>query len=306
MSNGHIHWCTLQTLELLKDKMITLFADYANEIILKPNNTIPPELAAKLRELSKRQIQELTKTMMQHPTATITGPMPNYMPFSGVSARCIIVDELKDTIKQHEEAEKLKLSKILDRDTLFRFAYVPFVIAELVWDYADTILTLSAMMRTGAKKLCRAVRELRRDYERERAQFIDQTHKDSEVENMYVFEDGVKDIYTQMLVNVRCDLKSEYPSLDKDSIDLLTAVYQCDITLQSLILYTQQQTAKIERIVGHQIGKILPAQIYKLARLIPEFVGDKPASENFNKLKKQYEKTFATQIALIELSDTLE
>lgn len=64
MSNGHIHWCTLQTLELLKDKMITLFADYANEIMLKPNNTIPPELAAKLRELSKRQIQELTKTMM--------------------------------------------------------------------------------------------------------------------------------------------------------------------------------------------------------------------------------------------------
>lgn len=266
------------------------------------NNIIHPELAARLRELSKRQMHELT----HQPIAPIISTMPDYMPFGGVSARCVVVDELKDVIRQHEDAEKLKLSKILDRDTLFRFAYVPFVIAELVWDYADTILTLSVMMRTGAKKLCRAVKELRRNYERERAPFIDQAHKDSEVENMFVFEDGVRDIYTQMLVNVRCDLKSEYPNLDKDNIDLLTAVYQCDITLQSLILYTQQQTAKIERIVGHRIGKILPAQIYQLARLIPEFVGDKPASDNFNKLKKQYEKTFATQIALIELSDILE
>lgn len=274
---------------------------------MNPNNTIPPELAARLRELSKRQVQELSEVMMPQIDTPTMSCMPDYAPFvNGVSARCIIVDELKDTIRQREEAEKLKLSKILDRDTLFRFAYVPFVIAELAWDYADTVLTLSAMMKTGAKKLCRAVRELRREYERERARFIDQAHKDSEVENMYVFEDGVKDIYTQMLVNVRCDLNSEYPSLDKDSVDLLTAVYQCDITLQSLILYTQQQTSKIERIVGHRIGKILPAQVYQLARLMPEFVGDKPASERFNKLKKQYEKTFATQIALIELNDTLD
>lgn len=274
---------------------------------MNPNNTIPPELAARLRELSKRQVQELSEVIMPQIDTPTMSCMPDYAPFvNGVSARCIIVDELKDTIRQREEAEKLKLSKILDRDTLFRFAYVPFVIAELAWDYADTVLTLSAMMKTGAKKLCRAVRELRREYERERARFIDQAHKDSEVENMYVFEDGVKDIYTQMLVNVRCDLNSEYPSLDKDSVDLLTAVYQCDITLQSLILYTQQQTSKIERIVGHRIGKILPAQVYQLARLMPEFVGDKPASERFNKLKKQYEKTFATQIALIELNDTLD
>lgn len=274
---------------------------------MNPNNTIPPELAARLRELSKRQVQELSEVMMPQIDTPTMSCMPDYAPFvNGVSARCIIVDELKGTIRQREEAEKLKLSKILDRDTLFRFAYVPFVIAELAWDYADTVLTLSAMMKTGAKKLCRAVRELRREYERERARFIDQAHKDSEVENMYVFEDGVKDIYTQMLVNVRCDLNSEYPSLDKDSVDLLTAVYQCDITLQSLILYTQQQTSKIERIVGHRIGKILPAQVCQLARLMPEFIGDKPASERFNKLKKQYEKTFATQIALIELNDTLD
>lgn len=205
--------------------------------------------------------------------------------------------------QQREERETLKLSKILDQDTLFRFAYVPFVIAELVWDYADTILTLSAMMRNGAKKLCRAVKELRRDYDRERTPYIDEAHRDSEVENMYVFEDGVKDIYSQMLVNLRCDLKSEYPSLDNDNVDFLTAVYQCNITLQSLLLYTRKQTEKIERIVGHRIGNILPKQMYKLARLIPEFVDNKPASDRFRKLKKQYEQTFATQIALIELSD---
>lgn len=227
----------------------------------------------------------------------------NYTPESGFDFVRELQRRKAIAEQQREERETLKLSKILDQDTLFRFAYVPFVIAELVWDYADTILTLSAMMRNGAKKLCRAVKELRRDYDRVRTPYIDEAHRDSEVENMYVFEDGVKDIYSQMLVNLRCDLKSEYPSLDNDNVDFLTAVYQCDITMQSLLIYTRKQTEKIERIVGHRIGNILPKQMYQLARLIPEFVGDKPASDRFKTLKKQYEQTFATQIALIELSD---
>lgn len=227
----------------------------------------------------------------------------NYTPESGFDFVRELQRRKAVAEQQREERETLKLSKILDQDTLFRFAYVPFVIAELVWDYADTILTLSAMMRNGAKKLCRAVKELRRDYDRERTPYIDEAHRDSEVENMYVFEDGVKDIYSQMLVNLRCDLKSEYPSLDNDSVDFLTAVYQCDITMQSLLIYTRKQTEKIERIVGHRIGNILPKQMYQLARLIPEFAGDKSASDRFKTLKKQYEQTFATQIALIELSD---
>lgn len=219
---------------------------------------------------------------------------------NGKSAKCVIFDDPK----QREEAEIIKLSKLLDKDTLFRFAYVPFVIAELVWDYADTIIDLAIMMRLKAtKKLCRAIRELRRDYDRVRAPFIDDAHRNSETENMYMFEDGVNDIFKTLLVNIRCDLKGEYPELAPDYLDLLTAVYQCDILLHSLFRYVRMQTEKIEKIVGHRIGRILPDEMYRLDALVIAFVGDKPVSERFISIKETYIKTLATQMALIELNE---
>lgn len=206
--------------------------------------------------------------------------------------------------QQREERETLKLSKILDKDTLFRFAYVPFVIAELVWDYADTIIGLAIIMRLGeTKKLCRAIRELRRDYDRLHARFVDSAHRDSETENMYVFENEVNDIFKTLLVNIRCNLKGEYPELAPDYLDLLTAVYQCDILLHSLFHYVRMQTEKIEKIVGHRIGRILPDEMYRLDALVIAFVGDKPVSERFISTKETYIKTLATQMALIEFNE---
>lgn len=290
---------------------------------MNPNNIIPPELAERLRELSNRQMQELTKAMMQ-PVDQIMNAMPKYATFgacgmlrtmnrnldsiipkpsewdNGLRAEYIIIDESK----RDEEAEKLKLSKLLDHDALFRFAYVPFVIAELVWDYADTIIDLSITMRIAeTKKLCRAIRELRRDYDRLRSTYIDQQHRDSETQNMYMFEDGVSDIFKTLLVNLRCDLTHEYPQLLPDSLNYLLAVYQCDILLKSLLLYVRRQTEKVENMVGHRIGRILPKEIYRLDKLILEFVGDNPVSDRFASLKETYIKTFATQIALIELNE---
>lgn len=55
--------------------------------------------------------------------------------------------------------------------------------------------------------------------------------------------------------------------------------------------------------VGHAIGKMLPHSYYVMDRLIPEFVGDKPASPRFRELMSRYVDTFANQIALVELND---
>lgn len=228
----------------------------------------------------------------------------NYTPESGFDLVREIERRKALAAQQREERETLKLSKILDHDTLFRFAYVPFVIAELVWDYADTIIDLSITMRLKeTKKLSRAIRELRRDYDRLRSTYIDQQHRDSETQNMYMFEDGVSDIFKTLLVNLRCDLMYEYPQLSPDSLNYLLAVYQCDILLKSLLRYVRWQTEKIEKIVGHKIGRILPIEIYRLDKLVLEFVGDKPVSDRFDSLKETYIKTFATQIAIIELNE---
>lgn len=198
------------------------------------------------------------------------------------------------------EEEEKRVSQILNREELFRFAYVPFVIAALVWDYLDTILYYAAYLRIQyVKRLGRVMKQLKIDYDRIRAPFVDMEHQNSEQENMLVFEDGVKEIMNLYIVNIKCDLASEYPELEQDYRDFLLAVYQCKITLDALLRYTAKQEEIVAKRVGHKIGHILPTELYRVAAMLPLYVGDKPISPQFQKQQQTYVSTFATQMALI-------
>ncbi len=213
--------------------------------------------------------------------------------------------ELKHKKAARECEKEQKLSKILDTETLMRFAYVPFVVAQLAWDYADTILNVACIMKLHpTKKLCRAVKELKRRYDIVRDEFTNTTHRDSEIDNMYVFEDGVADLFSLYLKNIEFDLNSEYPQLDAEYRSFILAVYQCHIVLQAIYRYAEMQKVKIEKIVGHAIGDVLPAELRKLDILVMEFVGDKPVSEKFSSQQKTYAQCIANRMALIDLSET--
>lgn len=210
--------------------------------------------------------------------------------------------EHRDAIEEAKRRERV--AQMFDRETLFRFAYVPFVIAELVWDYADTVIIAAINLgQPETRKLSRAIRDARREYEHLRYEVINNDTRNREIENGYVFEDAVNDITRQMLLNVRLDINSEYPDLEDKSRDLLLSVYQCYITSRALLKYLDRESAKVEKRVGHRIGRMLPPPYYVMDALIPEFIGDKPASDKFKKLMQTYIDTFANQIALIELND---
>lgn len=210
-----------------------------------------------------------------------------------------------ELLKEQEIREKqneIKLSKVLDSETLMRFAYVPFVIANLAWDYADTIVDLARMMKLKeTKPLCRAIIELKKEYDRIRAPY--NSDSPSYESNMYVFEEGVADIFNLYLANVGIDLKCEYPDLQEDYIIFLKAVYQCHIVLQSIYEYVRKQKIKIEGIVKHTIGDVLPSQLRRLDILVMAFVGDKPISQKFQEQQKVYANNLSIKIALIELTD---
>lgn len=219
-------------------------------------------------------------------------PHPVQMPFSRN-----IIDEVKTR----------PVEDVLSRDELFRFAYVPFVIAELVWDYADSVILCASRIRGSVTRpLSRAIRQAREGYDRMRRKFIDKDHRNREIENGYVFEKIVSRITAQMLVNVRADIAREYPDLTDDCRDLLMAVYQCHILSRALLKFINEQSRMVEQRVGHPIGRILPPQYYAMDTLIPEFIGDKPASSRFRALMEQYITTLAVQIALIEYNDIKE
>jgi len=156
--------------------------------------------------------------------------------------------QLKKFEAQRKQQKEQKLSEVLDSETLMRFAYVPFVVAQLAWDYADTIVDVASMLKLHpTKKLCRAVRELKRQYDRVRDEFTNYAHRDSEIDNMYVFEDGVSDLFSLYLKNIEFDLKSEYPDLGEDNRNYLLAIYQCHIVLQCIYRYAEMQKVKIEK-----------------------------------------------------------
>ncbi|MCM1076277.1 MAG: hypothetical protein NC411_02830 [Bacteroides sp.] len=222
-----------------------------------------------------------------------------------------LLTRMEETQKRREEVKKAmslrQIEKTFSREQLFRFSYVPFVIAELVWDYADTVIIQAEFLGNQlTRKLSRAIRQARAEFVRERQPYVDEDSQERQMDNGYVFEDAVKHITDQMLMNIKIDITKEYPELEENSRDLLIAVYQCHILSKALLLYMSRQKAQVEKMVGHKIGDILPKSYYRMDMLIPEFIGDKPLSPKFEELKKQYISTFATQIGLIELNDTSE
>ena len=216
-------------------------------------------------------------------------------------------EELQKIQEEREREQEIKLSEVLDSDTLIRFAYVPFVIAALAWDYADTILNMARMLQfREVKKLSRAVIELKRDYDNVRAPFIDTQHQKSEEDNMYVFEDAVNDVFNVYLANIGFDIKREYPELEDDHVLYIKAIYQCHIVLQSIYKYVGIISKKVEKIVGHSIGDILPKELRRLDTLVMAYVGDKPASDMFERQQDTYAKTLANRMLEIELNATDE
>lgn len=211
---------------------------------------------------------------------------------------------LKHDAEVAEQREKDKLSGILDSETLMRFAYVPFVVAELAWDYAESILDLVSYMKIDAVKgVGRAIRQLRREYEQLRAPYIDAKHRNSELDNMLVFEDGVKDLSNLYHINLKADIKREYPDLNDDYQILLSATYQCLIILRSLFYYAEKQRGIIAKKVGHPIGQILPPQLRKLETLVQCYIGDKPISEKFQKQQDTYIVALSNRMMLIGLNE---
>lgn len=222
---------------------------------------------------------------------------------SGLSKYSGLVETSKDKTIISVAQERKPLSEVLDDITMFRYGYVPFVIAELAWDYADTVIDMSIMCNNPkTKKLSRAVRELRRGYEKYRAMIVSKDGKENEENNMYDFESEVSKIFSLYITNLKCDLVSKYSHIEENTMHLLVSVYQCLLVVKSLLRYSAIQTAKAQEMAGYPVDDVMPKCMHSLATLIVEFAGDMPISDEFMNQQETYIKTITTQIGLIELN----
>lgn len=215
-----------------------------------------------------------------------------------------------ETVKNHlYEAATVRtmmyVEKALSREELFRLAYVPFVIAELVWDYADTIInTASRLDCPDTRRICRAIRKLKQEYDRTRYHFIGDEERAREMDNAEIFEDIIAGHVSQMMMHIRLAMDNDTPDLLPDWRTMLTAVHQCRVLSQALMLYTSEQEARTARRIGKPIGRILPPQSYALHDLLPEFFGDMPPGKRLTETLNQYARTFAARMGAMEFNDT--
>lgn len=169
----------------------------------------------------------------------------------------------------------LDISKTLTQDELYRVAYVPFVFAEVVWDYADSLCNLAAITRIhSTKRLSRAIRELRRDYDRARAPFIDDHHRAVETDQMIHFQEELMDFFGKLSTAVKLKLHLKHGQLDPDSEILVSTCYMAVICFRALDKYVQWADTLIEARCGSTNHSIMPDQIRRLGILLPEFAGD--------------------------------
>lgn len=225
-----------------------------------------------------------------HQYAQRIGYTPYSLPFAGFLAQ------------PNNNSSKQDLSELLDQDTFLRFGYVPFVIAEVAWDYADTAIDIAILMRLSqTKKLCRCIRELRREYLGFKRKYFDSSHLDSEEENMELFIDELSKFFNDRFHSYVDGLVASYPDLDYDSKMLISEAYLCKFVLKALFKYMDYMTTKVESIVQHPIGRLLPISVNRLSDVILEFAGDSPLSSEFVKKQDEFVEELVNQIKSIDL-----
>lgn len=204
--------------------------------------------------------------------------------------------------QSNNNSSKQDLSELLDQDTFLRFGYIPFVIAEVAWDYADTAIDIAILMRLSqTKKLCRCIRELRREYLGFKRKYFDSSHLDSEEENMELFIDELSKFFNDRFHSYVDGLVASYPDLDYDSKMLISEAYLCKLVLKALFKYMDYMTAKVENIVQHPIGRLLPTSVNRLSDIILEFTGNSPLSFEFIKKQDEFVDELVNQIKSINL-----
>lgn len=181
----------------------------------------------------------------------------------------------------YREVSMEEIKSKIDKETLFLFAFVPFVIAEIAWDYADTCKDITITMGlTKTKRLNRYIRELRRDYNRKRST-IDSEHRQIETDNMIAFQEDYKQFFLQLNCNIQNQVENEHPGLTMDLKLLISGSYSCAVVLRSLFKYVSIMERRIADMLGIKaVGSIIVPELRKLDAIILQYAGEESIGSN--------------------------
>lgn len=168
------------------------------------------------------------------------------------------------------------ITTAFDRHTVFRISYLPFVFFDVIWDYIDSLMDMTCFLRIHeTKKLNRAMREIRADYDYFRSKHLDFDHREKTREQSEQFVDESEPLKWAWRV-ILSEVKKKNPDMDKDWVMF---VAQCEITCSlfaALRKYANHFDKMITEKAGRKMHSILPDEFNRMHILIPHYMGDIP------------------------------
>ena len=160
----------------------------------------------------------------------------------------------------------------LPRERIAGMAVRLYMLGYIAWDYADTVVNIAAQQkRDETKKLCRTVRELKREYDRSRNASLRDADLQKERELAEMFEAICAPHMTRLCNAIDAD--NHIALLDPDGRMIVKSVYMA----MAIIGAMQQYATEGDMWIRSQgvVGKsMLSKHFTALATLMPAFAGD--------------------------------
>lgn len=166
------------------------------------------------------------------------------------------------------------VSKV-DKETLFLLGLIPYVIAEIAWDYADSCVNIAAIHKFKEHKAsCRQIRALKTSYERNHSRHSVENMRSVELDNMLKFQEDYADFFEKLHSEIKREISQVSQSKSKDLVMLEVCAYSCIVAVSATRKYTETIEAKVEKMLGRPLGgTLVTKEIVELSKVCKTILG---------------------------------
>lgn len=199
---------------------------------------------------------------------------------------------LEEIKKRKAAAQRESNHKAIERygyDKLTERALGVYLLSELTWDYADTVMEMCRLNRNSdCRKLCHFVKELKQRYDLNRRKTISDQLSTEIKDKVEILDEFFEKDMRLLLVHIKADILKLYPDIDTNERLMLTAVHQCQVILDVMTRYSRRSGEMFSEALRHSFGDCTSKEQDALAILLPHFLGDCQCSESLSATKKEF------------------
>ena len=179
------------------------------------------------------------------------------------------VSSLVNTVADSNTVTKEYVNSIIDNDTRYRWAYIPFIVADIMRDYLDSCYDIASIMRLSeVKKIIREIKDTENEYVYRRKQFFDNNYLDNESKNAYKLQDDITGTFGFICKKLGEDIEKSIGTIILDKKMFIIAGYMAEIIYEAICRYTADYINIIEDRFSLKTINIMPPVFNKLGKLI--------------------------------------